>query len=101
MPFLLSGDYSLAALDADRDPLRDAYRALSDAEVDAATTQAQINWDASTDAALQGYEVRGCAGDRYDADDGIFIATIPAGGTREALTAFALNALGLTAGFKV
>ena len=162
MPFLLSSGYSLTSLDADRDALREAYRALSDAEVDAAiargqrnkmqdviyaklkayrqkltgyetgypelfttlpalspaaghtpepvavqavwdpaTTQARITWEASTDAALQSYEVRGSAGDNYDADDEIVIATIPAGGPREAQSAFALNVPGLTAGFKV
>ena len=43
MPFLLSGGYALASLDADRDALREAYRALSDAEVDAAIARGQRN----------------------------------------------------------
>ena len=36
LPFALSDGYLIANLDADRDTLRDAYRAVSDAEVDAA-----------------------------------------------------------------
>ena len=161
-PYELNGHYLFANLDTDREALRAAYRAVSDAEVDlaiargqrnkvqlaiyakmksyrqkmagyevgypelfttlpalspapghtpdpvpvqvtwnAATSQARIIWDASTDADLQSYEVRASAGDHYDSEDESILATVPAGGLRELFTSFALTSPGLTAGFKV
>lgn len=161
-PYLLSGGYALAVLDAERDALRGAYRALSDGEVDlalargsrnkvqdaiyprlkayrqkiggmgvaypelveslplltpadghtpatvdadvvwnATAVMAKVTWSPSGDAALARYEVRGSAGDDYNTDDETVLASVPPDAPRELLTAFALGAPGLTAGFKV
>jgi hypothetical protein len=43
LPFALGGGYALADLDAARDVLRDAYRAVSDAEVDLALARGNRN----------------------------------------------------------
>ena len=43
LPLKLSGDYALAAFNTDRDALRDAYRALSDAEVELAVARGGRN----------------------------------------------------------
>lgn len=162
LPLRLRGDHTLAMLDAEREALRTAYRALSDAELelkvareqrndlqeviytvlknyrlkvptafapghalidslprltpesgrtpapvavtavwDGAQEKAKITWDASTDAELKEYQVRGVPGDDYQADDEAVIATVPAGAAREFFTAFALDERGVTAGFKV
>ena len=161
-PYTLSDGYQLATLDTDRTALRDAYRALSDADVeltlarstrnkvqtviypklksyrqkiggydasypelvetlpaltppdghtpaavpaqavwDAPAVKAKVTWAASTDTNLMRYEVRGCAGDDYQVEDEIVLATVLPGAARELLTDFALNTGGLTAGFKV
>jgi hypothetical protein len=68
---------------------------------DAASTQAKITWNASTDAALEHYEVRGVPGDSYTTDDEVVLATVEPSAAREFVTDFALGTPGLTAGFKV
>lgn len=161
-PYVLSGGYALAQCHADRDALREAYRALSDAEVDlaflrgernmmqeviypmlkayrlkvvgkkvefpqlleslpaltppeghtpepvavqavweAGSNQGKVTWAASSEASLARYEVRGSAGDDYETEDEIVLASVLPAGARELLTDFALNSPGLTAGFKV
>ena len=60
-----------------------------------------MTWSESSEAALARYEVRGSAGDDYETDDEIVLATVLPTGSREVLTDFALNTPGLTAGFKV
>lgn len=66
-----------------------------------AEAKAEFTWEESADAQLARYELRGVPGDEYNADDEVVIATVAAGGTRAASSAFALATPGLTASFKV
>jgi hypothetical protein len=68
---------------------------------DATAVQAKITWNASTDADLDHYEVRGVAGDDYVNADESILASIAPTAAREYRTDFALTAPGVTAGFKV
>ncbi len=60
-----------------------------------------MTWGASSEAALQQYEVRGVPGDNYTTDDEAVLATVLPTAAREFSTTFALSGPGLTAGFKV
>lgn len=64
-------------------------------------TKAKVTWEASEDADLAHYQVRGVAGEDYQASDEVLLATVGPGDPREVLTAFALTNPGVTAGFKV
>lgn len=63
--------------------------------------KAEFSWEESAEAQLARYELRGVPGDEYNAEDEAVIATVAAGGTRSASSAFALGSPGLTASFKV
>ena len=67
----------------------------------ASSTQAKITWEASEDAELARYEVRGAPGAEYLAEDEILVGTVLPADPRELLTAFSLGAPGTTASFKV
>lgn len=67
----------------------------------AGSTQADLSWTESTDADLASYQVRGVPGEDYVGDDEVILATIPAGSPRTFSTAFALEAPGAVASFKV
>jgi hypothetical protein len=68
---------------------------------DAAASKAKVTWSASTDAALDHYEVRGVPGNAYTADDESVLATVDKAAAREFETEFALGTPGVVAGFKV
>lgn len=68
---------------------------------DGVSSKAKITWDASTDPDLAEYQVAGEPGESYDSDDEVRLGTVPAGGTREFFSDFALGSAGLTSGFKV
>jgi hypothetical protein len=68
---------------------------------DAAAQKAKITWEASPEATLAEYQVRGVPGDAFDPDDEVVLATIAPDGAREFLTDFALGAPEVTAAFKV
>lgn len=67
----------------------------------AAEAKAEFTWEESAEAQLGRYELRGVPGDEYNAEDEAVIATVAAGGTRAASSAFALGTPGSTASFKV
>lgn len=67
----------------------------------ATEAKAEFTWEESTDAQLARYELRGVPGDSYNAEDEAVVATVAAGGTRAASSAFALGSPGLTASFKL
>jgi hypothetical protein len=67
----------------------------------ATEAKAEFTWEESAEAQLARYELRGVPGDEFNAEDEQVIATVPAGGTRAASSAFALGTPGLTASFKV
>ena len=68
---------------------------------DAQQQKAKITWPASTEAALDYYEVRGVPGDDYTLDDESVLANIDGGSPLEFYTDFALGQQGAKAGFKV
>jgi len=68
---------------------------------DADTGQARIEWEASEDARLRGYQVRYVPGDRYDSDDEAVVASIAPEAPRELLTLAGLGEPGARASFKV
>lgn len=67
----------------------------------ATEVKAEFAWEESAEAQLSRYELRGVPGDEYNAEDEAVVATVPAGGTRSASSAFALSSPGGTASFKV
>ena len=67
----------------------------------ASTSQAKITWEASEDAELLRYEVRGVPGAVYLAEDETVLATVLPAAARELFTGFALGTPGLSASFKV
>lgn len=68
---------------------------------DAGTNTAELSWTESTDANLVEYEVRGVAGEEYDADDESVIANVPAGAERAWAGTFGLGVPGAAACFRV
>ena len=65
------------------------------------TNQSKIVHDASTDAMISHYELRGNAGDAYNDDDAVVIASHEPGEPMEFVTAFALTQPGAKAAFKL
>jgi hypothetical protein len=65
------------------------------------TNQAKVVYDASTDAMLESYELRGSAGDDYNDEDAVVIATNAPGAPREFVTPFGLNQPGAKIALKV
>ena len=63
--------------------------------------QAKVVYDASTDAMLDHYELRGNPGPQYDDEDAVVIATNAPEAVREFLTGFGLNQPGAEASYKV
>ena len=61
----------------------------------------RVGYDASPDAMLQGYELRGNVGDDYSDEDAIVIATNGPGVAREFVTPFGLNQPGARVALKV
>ncbi len=66
-----------------------------------APSQSKIVHDASTDSRLSHYELRGNAGDAYNEQDAVLIASHEPEEPREFLTSFALTQPGGKAAFKV
>jgi hypothetical protein len=66
-----------------------------------APDKSKVMYDASPDAALEHYELRGNPGDTYDDDDAVIIATNLPGAPREFLTNFSLNQPGTQVAMKV
>ena len=66
-----------------------------------APDQAKVVYDASADAALERYELRGNPGDTYSDDDAVIIATHAPGDAREFVTGFGLTQPGTTVALKV
>ena len=62
---------------------------------------AKVVHDASTDAMLHSYQLRGNAGDEYDDEDAVVIATHSPGDPREFITPFGLNQPGAKVALKV
>jgi hypothetical protein len=67
----------------------------------AADTKAKLEWAASSESALDHYEVRAVPGEEYDVDDEVQVASIPKNGPRLLLTEQFLSAPGQHASFKV
>lgn len=65
------------------------------------TNQSKVVYDASTDSMLESYELRGSAGDEYNDEDAVVIATNAPGAPREFLTPFGLNQPGAKIALKV
>jgi hypothetical protein len=57
----------------------------------AATNQAELNWDASTDADLKHYAVEGVAGEEYITEDGALLSLVLPGAPRTYPTNFSLG----------
>ncbi len=68
---------------------------------DAASARAKITWEASDEATLKEYQVRGCPGDKYDTGDEHVVAHAAPSTPRECLTTFGLAQTGSTASFRV
>lgn len=103
VPTMLPADHALiASLPALTPPEGHTPEAVSVQAVwDAPAVKAKITWEASADGDVVSYQVRGVPGEDYESDDEVLIATVGPGDPREVLTDFALNAPGITAGFKV
>ena len=65
------------------------------------TNQSKVVYDASTDSMLESYELRGSAGDEYNDEDAVVIATNEPGAPREFITPFGLNQPGAKVALKV
>ena len=65
------------------------------------TNQSKVVYDASTDSMLESYELRGSAGDDYNDEDAVVIATNAPGAPREFITPFGLNQPGAKVALKV
>ena len=65
------------------------------------SNQSKIVHDASTDAMISHYELRGNAGDDYNDDDAVVIASHEPGEAMEFVTPFALTQPGAKAAFKI
>ena len=63
--------------------------------------QSKVVYDASTDAMLHSYQLRGTVGDHYDEEDAVVIATNAPGAPREFITPFGLNQPGAKVALKV
>ena len=63
--------------------------------------QSRVVYDASTDAMLEGYQLRGSAGDDYNDEDAVVIATNAPDAPREFITPFGLNQPGARVALKV
>lgn len=66
-----------------------------------APDQAKIVYDASAEATLARYELRGTPGETYEEDDAVTISTHSPADAREFLTGFGLTQPGTQASFKV
>jgi hypothetical protein len=66
-----------------------------------APNTAKVVYDASTDATLERYELRGTVGDHYDEDDAVVIASHEPNEAREFITTFGLNQPGAEIALKV
>jgi hypothetical protein len=66
-----------------------------------APDKSKVVYEASTDAALHSYELRGNVGDDYSDEDAVVVATNLPGATREFITPFGLNQPGARVAYKV
>lgn len=66
-----------------------------------APDKSKVVYDASTDAALHSYELRGNVGDDYSDEDAVVVATNLPGATREFITPFGLNQPGARVAYNV
>ena len=76
-------------------------QAVNASAVFEAPDASKVVYDASTDAMLQSYELRGNVGDEYSDEDAIVIATNGPGAAREFVTPFGLNQPGAEVALKV
>ncbi|MES2657877.1 MAG: hypothetical protein V4689_04625 [Verrucomicrobiota bacterium] len=67
----------------------------------AAETQAELGWTASTEATLKHYQIRFCSGADYENDEEEIVATILPGAPLVFLTPAGLSVAGATASYKV
>lgn len=67
----------------------------------AASQQAELTWTASTDEALDHYELRGVVGPDYEGDDEQVLASFAPGAARAWSGLYGLTAPGMAASFKV
>ncbi len=65
------------------------------------TNQSKVVYDASSEATLESYQLRGNVGDEYSDEDAIVIATNVPGTAREFVTPFGLNQPGAKVALKV
>ena len=65
------------------------------------TNQSKVVYDASSDAMLESYQLRGNVGDDYSDEDAVVIATNAPGAPREFITPFGLNQPGAKVALKV
>ena len=65
------------------------------------TNQSKVVYDASTDAMLESYQLRGNVGDDYSDEDAVVLATTAPGAPREFITPFGLNQPGAKVALKV
>jgi len=65
------------------------------------TNQSKVVYDASSDAMIESYQLRGNVGDDYSAEDAVVIATNAPGAPREFITPFGLNQPGARIALKV
>ena len=63
--------------------------------------QSKVVYDASTDAMIESYQLRGNVGDDYSDEDAVVIATNAPGAPREFITPFGLNQPGAKVALKV
>ena len=75
--------------------------AVNASAVFVAPNESRVVYDASTDVMLHSYQLRGSAGDDYDDEDAVVIATNAPGAPREFVTAFGLNQPGAQIALKV
>ena len=66
-----------------------------------APNQTKVVHDESTDPTLHSYQLRGSAGDQYDEEDAVVLATHGPGEPREFITTFGLNQPGAKVALKV
>ncbi len=76
-------------------------QAVNASAVFEAPNQAKVVYDASPDAMLHSYELRGNVGTDYSDEDAVVIATNAPGAAREFVTPYGLNQPGAQVAFKV
>ena len=76
-------------------------QAVNSSAIIEGTNQSKVVYDASTEATLVRYELRGNSGDEYNDEDAVVIASHEPGEPMEFVTAFALTQPGAKAAFKV